>query len=126
MMADYHLESVSKRRGRNIGQRILDMCAMIEECGPSEIKLINARLGGVETSNAGKYCSRAVCLGLMTVERGMNGKCKYAIYSIVPGWREIANARRTTKPISIPRSMWHGVASIFQIGNCLAVQATPR
>ena len=104
--------------GRPIGARIRQICEVLEKTGPLVTKEICARLPNIEQSNAGKYCSRAVGLGLMTVNR-VHAHRSY--YAIVDNWRELIEQRRTTKPIKPPRplkriSRWDGVSSIFQMG----------
>lgn len=105
------------RTGPPIGQRIRSACELLEQVGPSGANALCDHLTDVEPSNMGKYCSRAVGLGLMTVERGIRGRVQYSIFTVVPGWREIADMRRTTafRPSQQP-SRWQGVASIFQMG----------
>lgn len=107
--------------GRPVGNHIRNICASIEESGPSGIKAVRERFPEIEYSNASKYCSRAVGLGLMTVERGRGSKASYCVFTVVPGWREMAEKRRTTKlPPATPRvakaTRWQGVNSVFSIG----------
>ncbi len=111
------------RTGPPIGRRIREACALLESIGPCGATALCDHLTDVEPSNMGKYCSRAVGLGLMTVERGIHGRVKYSTFTVVPGWREIADMRRTTapKPAQRQSSPWLGVSSIFQMG-ALAVQ----
>lgn len=92
---------------------------MLEQHGPMEAPLLRKHLPHVETSNLGKYCSRAVWLGLMTVERGMRDRNKYAIYKAVDNWRDLADMRRTTKQVieTVPVvSKWNGINSVFSMG----------
>jgi hypothetical protein len=83
----------------HIGKRVLQACEIIEQHGPCGY-LIVAQTAGVLKPNACKSVSKAVKLGLMTVEkpagRGNSGDCN--IYTAVPGWREIA-VDRTAKKI---------------------------
>jgi hypothetical protein len=105
--------------GAPIGQRIRDACALLERVGPSGANALCDHLTDIEPSNMGKYCSRAVGFGLMTVERGIRGRVQYSIFTVVPGWREIADQRRTTRPVQRHQSRWQGVASVFQLGGAI-------
>lgn len=55
---------------------------------------------GIQGTNASKYCIRAVAMGLMSVDKpGKRGqKSNYAIYSVVPGWREKLGKTERPKP----------------------------
>jgi hypothetical protein len=72
----------------------------------------------VKRSNLGKYCSRAVKLGLLTVDRRQRRQA----WTVVPNWRELIEQRRTTriKPIEqtppAKQTRWNGVSSVFQMG----------
>ena len=113
----YAITNQPCRTGPPIGQRIRAACELLEQVGPSGANALCHHLTDVEPSNMGKYCSRAVGLGLMTVERGIRGRVQYSIFTVVPGWREIADMRRTTAVRKSQQpSRWQGVASIFQMG----------
>ena len=108
--------------GRPIGERIRSVCAALEQYGPMGVIGLCEKINGVERSNMGKYCSRAVGLGLLTVERGLRHRANYSVFVVVEGWREIAQERRTTKqkpvqhrPVA-PKGRWAGISSVFQIG----------
>lgn len=69
---------------RPVGARIIEACTILEAMGQaSTYTQIHARMNGVERTNAGKYCQRAVGLRLMTVNRTVFP----AQYSLLPGWR---------------------------------------
>lgn len=111
----------TKNPGAPVGQRIREACELLERLGPASASEICEHLDDVEASNVGKYCSRAVGLGLMTVKRGVDGKRPYANFTVVPSWREVADLRRTTagktaQPSPVKKSRWNGVSSIFQMG----------
>lgn len=105
---------------RTVGTRIREACQILETHGPMGSRSICDLMTDVESTNAGKYCLRAVGLGLMTVERGRQSKYNYSIFTVVPNWRELADKRRTTKlPAPKPRkepTRWAGIGSIFQMG----------
>lgn len=105
--------------GRPIGERIVSLCLELERIGPSGSLQIG-RGADIEAGNAGKYCARAVGLGLMTVVRGDGNRSSYKVFSIVEGWRDIAKVRRTTRKIEAPidapvrpRTMWANANSAF-------------
>lgn len=111
----------TKNPGAPVGQRIREACAILERLGSVSASELCEHMDDIEASNMGKYCSRAVGLGLMTVKRGVDGKRPYAIFTVVPNWREVADLRRTTagktaQPAAFRPSRWQGVASVFQIG----------
>ena len=105
---------------RPIGARIRDVCAALEQYGPMGGSGLCDKINGIERSNMGKYCSRAVGLGLLTVERGLRQRTNYSVFTVVPGWRDIADKRRTTRITPVPqppaRTRWTGISSIFNIG----------
>lgn len=107
-----------RRGGPAIGRRIRDVCALLEEIGPSGSLSLCDHIDDVEPSNMGKYCARAARQGLVTVSFGVRGRVKYSIYTVVPGWREIADMRMpiAKKPERHEPTRWRGVASVFQIG----------
>lgn len=109
----------TKNPGAPVGQRIREACELLQKMGPASASELCEHLDDAEASNVGKYCSRAVGLGLMTVKRGLDGKRPYAIFTVVPNWREVADLRRTTAmkaPAPARLSRWNGVSSIFQMG----------
>lgn len=109
---------------RPIGIRIMQACELLEKHGPMGATSLCDYAPDVEPGNMGKYCSRAVGLGMMTVERGLRNKSNYSVYTVVNGWREIAKERRTTKKAAVqPRAepvrapnRWANISSIFQMG----------
>jgi hypothetical protein len=107
------------RTGPNIGKRIRQACEILEKLGPSGSRTLADHID-INPENCGKYCSRAVGHGLMTVERGLGSRSNYSVFTVVPEWREIL-ARRDPKPkvikvAAIPRTRWTGIASVFQMG----------
>lgn len=106
-----------------VGKHIRNICATLEEHGPMGSRSLCDYLVGIEPSNMGKYCSRGVGLGLLTVERGLRSRRNYSVFTVVPGWQDMADQRRTTKlPAPTPRKVspiktrWSGVSSIFNLG----------
>ena len=73
----------------------------------------------IERSSIGKYCSRAVGLGLLTVERKTGARENRHVWTVVPEWRELIEQRRTTKTkpeATAKRTRWTGVSSVFSMG----------
>lgn len=74
----------------------------------------------MDSSMMGRYCIRAVGLGLMTREPAIRGRVHYSLFAVVADWRELAGKRKTTKlkppkPRPVAQSKWHGVNSVFNI-----------
>jgi hypothetical protein len=74
----------------------------------------------IALQNVSKYLSRAVGLGLMTVERApTGGKGKPSTFTLVPGWETLAGRHATTRLVDIapvrrvPVSRWEGVSSVW-------------
>jgi hypothetical protein len=91
-------------RHRPIGHRIRQVCEAIEQAGrPCTTADLAPHMPGVERPNIDKYCSRAVGLQLLRVDRSARPKR----YTVVPGWQLDPEATRTTqskpppKPISL-------------------------
>lgn len=105
--------------GRPIGERIRTLCEVLDKHGPSGIVNLRDQMPDVERPNLWKYCTRAVGLGLLSVNRDTG----HSIFTVAANWRELADQRRTTKqPAPEPRrplkrlSRWDGISSIFQMG----------
>lgn len=117
--------------GRPIGNHIRTICALVEKMGPTTARMLMPHMQDMKQTNISKYCSRAVGLGLMTVKPGKARIGDSNAYTIVPGWEEMADKRKTTKlKPAKPRqprtpaiqviahatsSHWHGVSSVFHI-----------
>lgn len=76
--------------GRPVGARIREALEILDRIGPAGSGDVCRQMGSVEFSNAGKYCHRAVCLGLMTVDRSVDPKR----FAVVSDWREKVDAIR--------------------------------
>lgn len=85
--------------GRPVGARIREVLVIAEKLGPCTAPQIRALMqGDVEASNAAKYCSRAVGLRLMTVDRSS----RLARFQPVPGWRELISVRTPAPRVKRP------------------------
>lgn len=102
---------------RPIGQRIRQACEIVEMYGPCGYAIISTETGIVAT-NASKYCVRAVNLGLMTVQKpGKRGqKSNFAIYSVVPGWRDKIGTEKREKQKKVIHRVATGISFVFNLG----------
>lgn len=115
----------TKRNGRPIGARIQEVCEIVESIGPSTYTQVRVRMDGIVQHNAHKYCSRAVGLGFMTVQRSAPGEAfKPVQFTIIEGWRRLLDRQATTciarvaevkpvKAVPVVASRWAGVASVW-------------
>jgi len=105
--------------GRPIGERIREICECLHAEGPQGMRYLELSFSHIERSNIGKYCSRAVGLGLLTVERKTGARENRHVWTVVPEWRELMEQRRTTRikaEATVKRTRWTGVSSVFQLG----------
>jgi len=110
---------VRNNAGRPVGARIREVLEITEARGQAnttEIRL--AMKGYVESANVGKYCSRAVGLGLLTADRTQHP----IVYSPMPGWRDLIDARPPSRRLPEPkkepvsRPAWSMANSVFALG----------
>lgn len=105
---------------RTVGLHIRMICRVLER-GPLSGREI-AELTGIDREQISKCCSRAVGLGLATVQRGTRSRINPDVFTVVPGWLELADQRKTTrlqpvKPRKVAKATrWAGVTSVFQMG----------
>lgn len=105
---------------RTVGLHIRAICKTLE-AGPANGRDI-AELTGIEREQVGKCCNRAVGLGLVTVKHGTRTKENPDVFTVVPGWLEMADQRKTTRlqPVkprkASPATQWTGVNSVFSLG----------
>ena len=120
---------IASPAGRRVGERVRQICQVLEDIGPSGRASIGDRLPDIEASNLGKYCARAVAMGLLSVEPGLGHKANYSVYSVAANWRELADkrsaritvaagleAQRDAAAAATPKTRWSGISSIFQLG----------
>lgn len=102
------------KAGRPVGARIREALEILDRIGPARAVEVCAHMDNVQPSNAGKYCSRAVGLGLATVDRSGS----WPVFAVAPSWRELAAARPEARrmlpdpvPARAPRTAFslHGV-----------------
>lgn len=105
--------------GRPVGARIREVLEITEARGQANTTEIRLAMNGyVESANVGKYCSRAVGLGLLTADRTQHP----IVYRVVEGWREAIDARPPSrrrpepKPQPAPQRTWRMANSVFALG----------
>lgn len=104
---------------RPVGNHIRAICTVLEEIGPATTRQIFEKTDGISVENVGKYASRAVGLGMASVQVGSRKPKDCNVYTVNPDWMAIAGQRRTTrlKPMPVDRpTKWRGVNSVFQMG----------
>jgi hypothetical protein len=109
---------MKKNAGRPIGTRIREVLEIADARGQAnttEIRL--AMKGNVESANVGKYCSRAVGLGLLAADRTQ----KPIVYRAIEGWRDEIDARppsrrRPEPKAKPPARSWAMANSVFALG----------
>ncbi len=108
--------------GRRVGQRVRQICQVLEDIGPSGRASIGDYLPDIHARNIGKYCARAVAMGLLSVDHGLGHKANYSVYTVAVNWRELADKRSAriaataTTTTETPKTRWSGISSIFQLG----------
>lgn len=104
------------KTGRPIGERIREVLTIAESLGGASAPQIRPHMqGGVEKSNAAKYCSRAVGLRLMTVDRTQ----RPMVFRPVDGWRNKLDDRTVHEPrAAVPGSAARRTPpnSVFSLG----------
>ena len=106
--------------GRPVGTHIRTICAILEQIGPATTRQIFETTDGTCVENVGKYASRAVGLGMASVQVGSRKPKDCNVYTVNPDWMTIAGQRRTTrlKPMPVERpTKWRGVNSVFSMGS---------
>ena len=103
---------------RPIGERIKQVVAIVDELGQANANEVLERMAGVCKHNVGKYCSRAVGLGLMTADRS----AYRVIYRVTEGWREkLANRQPAKKPeppvLDVAKTIKTQPNSVFALGS---------
>lgn len=77
---------MTKPKRAAYGDRIQEVCEIVSNMGKATSAQVRSRMTGLpSSSNAAKYCSRAVGLGLMTVDQNASPM----VYRVVTDWREI-------------------------------------
>ena len=99
--------------GRKVGARIREVLEIVEAGAKTKPQIHKLLKTPMEASNLGKYCSRAVGLRLMTVDRS---KCPME-FQVAPDWRLIASETGTNKhPVRKPAQSFRRVNSVFALG----------
>jgi hypothetical protein len=85
--------------GRPVGKRILQCRDFIERIGPSTAAQVHQHIQEIDIENVHKYCSRAVGLRLLSVDR--SGRPK--IFRVVD--KSVANVEPGPEPEPVPEIM---------------------
>jgi hypothetical protein len=78
---------------RPVGQHIRAVLAILDDHGPMTYRETWAHYPCVEMTNVRKYLSRAVAMGLATVDR----EAFPSRFSVIPGWRAIVDKPKPPK-----------------------------
>lgn len=100
---------------RKVGARIREVLEITEQMGVANSTVIRRQMSGfVEFSNVCKFCSRAVGLQLLTVDRSK----RPMEFRVVPGWREkIETAKKHAPKKEVPiRPVPKMINSVFALG----------
>lgn len=99
--------------GRKVGARIREVLEIVEAGAKTKPQIHKLLTTPMEASNLGKYCSRAVGLRLMTVDR-----TKWPMeFHVVPDWRLIASETGVNKrPVRKAPQVSLRVNSVFALG----------
>lgn len=103
---------------RPIGQRIRQVMAIVDQMGHATANQVLAQMKGVCKHNVGKYCSRAVGLGLLSADRSGY----QIVYSTQYDWREKIAARDPKRgemdgATTVQRAIKTQPNSVFALGN---------
>lgn len=85
--------------GRKVGARILRCCEIVEQLGPSTARQVSAHMPEIDIENVHKYCSRAVGLRLLDVDRSGFPK----VFRIVD--KSVVNVEPGPEPEAMPEIM---------------------
>ena len=115
--------------GRPAGQRVRQICQLLQDIGPSNRATVGAHLSDIQDRNIAKYCNRAVTMGLLSAELEIGRNGKRFVYTVAANWRALADKRSArieaiadreaacaAALASTPPSRWSGISSIFQLG----------
>lgn len=98
--------------GRKVGERIRQVVEIVE-AGAKTTPEIRAALGyPIDASEVGKYCSRAVGLNLMSVDRTKHPH----EFKALPDWRRSADEAGANKRPVVRRYKMPNVNSVFALG----------
>lgn len=98
--------------GRKVGARIREVLEAVEAGATTKPQIHKLLPRPIEPSNLGKYCSRAVGLRLMTVDRS---KCPMEFH-VAPDWRLRADESGTNKHPARKHYAVPRVNSVFALG----------
>ena len=85
--------------GRKVGARIIRCIEIIEQLGPSTARQVSQHIQEIDIENVHKYCSRAVGLRLLSVDRQRRPK----IFRVVD--KSVVNVEPGPEPEAMPETM---------------------
>lgn len=94
------------KTGLRISHRFFEVADLVDKSGSASVRDILPGMSGlVSHENCLAYCSRAVSLGLMSVDRS----CKPMVFTMRFGWRDrvvgVLNKERLPQPPANPESV---------------------
>jgi hypothetical protein len=102
-----------------VGKRVIEVCTIVEKIGSSTGGVVFAWMDGSSRENAAKYCSRAVGLGLMTVDRSV----RPMQFDVIEGWRERAQPIQRIQPYLVRPRIEAPTRSRFALHSVWGAQA---
>lgn len=98
--------------GRKVGARIREVLEIVEAGATTKAEIHKLLTHPIEPSNLGMYCSRAVGLRLMTVDRSKSPM----EFHVVPDWRLRADESGTNQHPARKESSGPRFNSVFALG----------
>lgn len=99
--------------GRKVGARIREVLEIVEAGAKTKPEIRQRMNPSADPQHVGMYCSRAVGLGLMTVDRR-----KFPMeFRVVSHWRALVAESGAVNPaVHKSRHSFQGVNSVFALG----------
>ena len=98
----------------------------LDELGPMIVRDVAKLVPGANNNVLSHSLLRAVDMGYLTVERGNRRVDNCNVFTVVPNWREVHQARldlykkQPRKSRARVRTKWRGVNSVFSMGQMQA------
>lgn len=95
-----------------LGERLFEVCEIVERIGPCTYRQVVEAHGEIELTNGNKYCERGVKHGLLLVDKSI----KPAQFRVADGWRQRFKQPQPIRPMKQEKPM-RFVASVFDLGS---------